>query len=81
MSKLRAIFVSLVLASAALWGCGKNACEEACDKMKECGVTGSTTSCSGDCPADSEKMAKCISALSCEDMKDMTKLAQCAGSN
>lgn len=59
----------LMVVGLALGGCGNNECEDAADKFKECGVTDSTGSGSGDCSGASECFAKCVNSSSCEDLK------------
>lgn len=79
MKRIMAILFALLLATAGLVGCGGNPCEDACDKMKECGIEGTQgLDCSGDCPSESEAVAECIAGLSCEEMKDITKFLECA---
>ena len=59
----------LILAGLALGGCSNNDCEDAADKLKECGLTTQGSSSSGDCSGASECAAKCINNASCEQLK------------
>lgn len=77
MKKILALLGALALCLAVMGCGGKNPCEEACEKMKSCGANLSGASCSGDCPAEAEKIMKCYAGLSCDDMKDAMKVLQC----
>jgi hypothetical protein len=63
----------LMLAGLALGGCGNNDCEDAVDKLKECGLTDTSASSSGDCSGAAECSAKCINDASCADLKGETE--------
>lgn len=78
MRYLVAILVSILL-TLSMIGCGSNPCEDACDKLKECGVESlQGVDCSGDCPSEYEPMMECIAGLSCDDLKNSTKVLECA---
>lgn len=77
MRYLVAILVSILL-TLSMIGCGSNPCEDACDKLKECGVEGTQgVSCSGDCPSEVEAAMECIAGLSCDEIKAGTKFMEC----
>lgn len=79
MKRIMALIVVLMLALAGMVGCGGNPCEDACDKMKECGVEGTQgIDCSGDCPSEYEGVAECLAGLSCDDFNNAAKLLECA---
>jgi hypothetical protein len=62
----------LMVVGLALGGCGNNDCEDAADKVKECGIT--NTSGSGDtsdCSGKAECNSKCINDASCDEMKTL----------
>ena len=65
---MKAMLSLLMVVGLALGGCGNNECEDAADKIKECGgQTGSGDT--GDCSGASECVAKCINAASCAEIK------------
>lgn len=77
MKIIASVLFALMLAVSTM-GCGSNACESACDKMKECNVEGtSSIDCTGECPSEYEPMMDCIAGLSCDDMKDAAKMLAC----
>lgn len=59
----------LMVVGLALGGCGNNECEDAADKIKECGITTQGSGDSGDCSGTAECAAKCINNASCEELK------------
>ena len=59
----------LMAVGLVLGGCGNNECEDAADKLKDCGVTVEGSKDSGDCSGASECVSKCINAASCEELK------------
>jgi len=62
----------LILGLAAV-GCGNNECEDAADKMEECGIDGGDSEPSDDeiseCKEDAECGAKCTNSASCSEIK------------
>ena len=65
---LTAICLCLLLA-APFAGCGGNACDDACDKVEECG--GTCTVNSGTCDAKAECYASCIANATCAELVDI----------
>jgi hypothetical protein len=77
MRYLMTMLVSILLALSMV-GCGSNPCEDACDKLKECGMEGTQgIDCSGECPSEYEPMMECIAGLTCEQLKDAQQLMAC----
>jgi hypothetical protein len=66
MKKLLGI---LMLAGLALGGCGNNDCEDAADKVKECGAPSGSGSGDGECSGAAECVAKCVNNASCAEIK------------
>jgi hypothetical protein len=77
MKMIAAVIFALLLGGATI-GCGKNACEAACEKLKECKAEGASgVNCSGECPSEFEAMMNCIADLSCTEVKDEAKMMAC----
>jgi len=69
---MKTLFLALVLAFSIV-GCGNNDCDDAVDKLKQCGFdTGSGSVDSNDCSGKSECAAKCINAASCSEITGQT---------
>lgn len=70
---MKPIFGLVLMLGLATVGCGNNECEDAADKMEECGVSGGEAEPSDDeiseCNEDSECFAKCVNAASCSEIK------------
>ena len=78
MKKMSALLGALALCLAVMGCGGKNPCEEACDKITSCGGNmPAGASCSGECPAEAEKLMKCLAGLSCDDLKNPMKMLTC----
>lgn len=55
-----------------------NDCDEAVDKLEECGVTGLEAGDTDECDGQSECIAGCINDASCEELKgDSEKVSSC----
>lgn len=77
---MKKILGILMLAGLALGGCGKDPCEEAADKVKDCNLPGgsSTSGTSGDCSGTAECNAKCINDATCAELTDLnSKFFEC----
>lgn len=59
-------------------GCG-DACDDAIDKLEECGVdtSGGDGDSDVDCSGDAEKFAECINDADCDAIKDGSYLQDC----
>ena len=72
------ILLSAALAMGTLAGCSGNACEEAADKLEDCGFTGSGAGGGGggdgECTADAECISNCILDASCSEILDFLNL-------
>jgi len=69
MRRVLTLMVALLLLAIAV-GCGKSKCEEACDKLKECGVTLSMK-CEGECATSADECAAdCVNKFSCDQIKN-----------
>jgi hypothetical protein len=66
---MKAMLGLLMVVGLALGGCGNNECEDAADKVKDCGINVEGSKDSGDCSGVAECASKCINAASCEDLK------------
>jgi hypothetical protein len=68
----------------AVVGCGNNECEDAADKVDECGIDQGASKPSDDdvseCNEKSECYAKCFNSASCDDIKTLAKgFTDCLG--
>jgi len=63
------LFAGMLAFSAV--ACGGNECDDAADKVEECGITGEGSSDGDDveCSGQVECAAKCINDASCDDLK------------
>jgi hypothetical protein len=76
------ILLSMALAMGTLTACGGDACEEAADKLEDCGFDNmGTGSGDGECSGEAECVANCIIDASCSEILDFlnpdTDYAQC----
>jgi hypothetical protein len=63
---IRSLIV-ILLGSVLLGGCGSDPCEDAADKLAECGgVEGGSSD--GECSGAAECVAECINNASCEEI-------------
>jgi hypothetical protein len=67
----RSWWMGLVLAVATsammLSGCGDNACDKACTKLKDCNPNATITCDTSNCSGAAETFAECINSHTCED--------------
>jgi len=79
---LTAVCLCLLLA-APFAGCGSNACDDACDKIEECGGTCTGDVNGGECTGQAECVAGCIADASCQELTDILNpqnpYLQCVG--
>lgn len=70
---IKKILLATLLAFSAV-ACGGDACDDAADKLEECGVTGEGSSGSGDgeCSGAGECVAECINDAECSEIKSPT---------
>lgn len=70
---MKPIFGLVLMLGLATVGCGNNECEDAVDKLEECGVSGGGVDEdeASECNADSECVAKCINSASCSEIKSV----------
>ena len=69
---MKSIFLAFALGLSVV-GCGNNDCDDAVDKLKQCGFdTSSGGVDTGDCSGKSECAAKCINAASCSEITGQT---------
>ncbi len=77
MKSLKTILLALSVAAIAAFGTGcGNACDEAADHIEECG--GKVTGGDGECSDAAEAAAERRNDLSCEEIKEGSKLIACA---
>ncbi len=67
---MKAMLGFLMGVGLALGGCGNDECEDAADKIKECGGEVEGAKDSGDCSGAAECVSKCINAASCDELKN-----------
>ena len=70
---MRTVLVVMMALSLAAAGCGNNVCEDAADKLDECGFDLGDSQPSDDeaseCNDRNECRSNCLNAASCEDIK------------
>lgn len=70
---MRSVLFVVMALGLAVVGCGNNDCEDAVDKLEECGVTlpggNPSDDDASECKASAECGAKCINDASCADIK------------
>lgn len=65
------LFAGLLALSAV--ACGGDACDDAVDKLEECGITGEgSTSGDEECSGAGECFAECINDAECSEIKSPT---------
>lgn len=72
-TQMKSLLRAVLVLGLVLVGCGNNECEDAADKIDECGVDLGDSKPSDDenseCNDKYECNAKCVNAASCADMK------------
>jgi len=70
---IKKILLAGLLALSAV-ACGGNDCDDAADKLEECGATGGAEADGdGECSGVAECAAKCVNDASCDEIKNSSE--------